>query len=74
MPFAASWMDLEIIILNEVSQRKTSHLHVESNKSDTKELSYKTVWNKTYYYWRGNLGESINWEFRINIYTLPYIK
>ena len=24
MPFAATWMDLEIIILNEVSQKKTS--------------------------------------------------
>ena len=24
MPFAAKWMDLEIIILSEVSQRKTN--------------------------------------------------
>ena len=24
MPFAAAWMDLEIIILSEVSQRKTN--------------------------------------------------
>ena len=24
MPFAATWMDLEIIILNEVSQTKTN--------------------------------------------------
>ena len=31
-PFAAAWMDLEMIILSEVSQRKTNvtcyHLHV----------------------------------------------
>ena len=34
MPFAATWMDLEIIILNEVRKRKTNtiwcHLYVES--------------------------------------------
>ena len=31
MPFAATWMDLEIIILSEVSERQTSyHLCVES--------------------------------------------
>ena len=34
MPFAATWMVLEIIIISEVSQRKTNsifyHLHVES--------------------------------------------
>ena len=34
MPFAATWMDLGIIVLSEVSQRKTNitwyHLYVES--------------------------------------------
>ena len=34
MPFAATWMDLDIIILSEVSKRKTNtiwyHLYVES--------------------------------------------
>ena len=34
MPFAATWMDLEIVILSEVSQRKTNtilyHLYMES--------------------------------------------
>ena len=47
MPFAAIWMDQEIIILNEVRQRKTNiiwhHLYVESKKkSDANELIYKT--------------------------------
>ena len=36
MPFAATWMDLEIIILSEVSRTKTNtiqyHLCVESKK------------------------------------------
>ena len=36
MPFATTWMDPEIVILSEVSQRKTNtvyyHLHVESKK------------------------------------------
>ena len=36
MPFAATWLDLEIIILSEISQRNTNiikyHLYVESKK------------------------------------------
>ena len=46
MPFAVTWMDLEIVILSEVSQRKTNiiwyRLYVESKKNDTNELIYKT--------------------------------
>ena len=45
MPFAATWMNQEIIILSEISQRKRQiswyNLYVES-KNDTNELSYKT--------------------------------
>ena len=47
LPFAATWMDLEIIIISEISQRKTNikwyHLYVESKKNDTNELIYKVV-------------------------------
>ena len=46
MLFAAKRMDLEIIILSEVSQTKTNNmwycLYVESKKNDTNELTYKT--------------------------------
>ena len=46
MSFAATWMDLEIIIQSEVRQRKTNticyHLYVESlKKKDTNGLIYK---------------------------------
>ena len=44
MPFAAVWMDLEIIILSEVSQTKTnirSHLYMESKKIIQMNLSTK---------------------------------
>ena len=45
MPFAATWMDLEMIILSEVSQTEKSkyHIYVESKKkNDTNDLIYKT--------------------------------
>ena len=45
MPFVATQMDLEIIILNEVSQRKINiiwyNLYGKSKNSDTDEFTYK---------------------------------
>ena len=48
MPLAATWMDLQIIILSEISQTEKDkyhiiHLYVESKKKkrDTNELIYK---------------------------------
>jgi len=45
VPFAAPWMDLEIIILSEVRQRKTNtirhHLHMKS-KTMIKMCTYET--------------------------------
>ena len=46
MPFAATWMDLDIIILSEVSQTEKDKYHMISLtwnlKNDTNELIYKT--------------------------------
>ena len=45
MPFAATWMDLEIIILSEVSQTEKDKYHITymwNLKYDTNELIYKT--------------------------------
>ena len=41
MPFAATWTDLEIIILSEVSQTEKDKYHM-IKKNDTNELIYKT--------------------------------
>ena len=51
MPFAATWMDLEIIVLSEVSQTEKDKYHTtlllcsictHTHKNDTNELIYKT--------------------------------
>ena len=45
MPFAATWIDLEIIILSEVkSERQIPHdiTYIWNLKYDTNELIYKT--------------------------------
>ena len=47
MPFSATWMDLEIVILSEVSQTENDQYHVISLicgilKNGTNDLIYKT--------------------------------
>ena len=45
MPFAATCMDLEIIMLNEVSQTEKDKYHITYKwnlKYDTSEIIYKT--------------------------------
>ena len=42
MPFVATWMNLEIIILSEIRQKKANISHMESKKDDTNELIQET--------------------------------
>ena len=44
MPFAGTWMDLEITILSEANQRQISYgiVCMQNIKNDTSELIYKT--------------------------------
>ena len=44
MPFAETWMDLEVIILSEVRERQISYdiIYMWNLKYDTNELIYKT--------------------------------
>ena len=63
MPFVATWMDLQIIILSEISQTEKDKYHityVESNKNETEELIYETetepnIFKQNYGYQRGNV-------------------
>ena len=65
MPFAATQMDLETIIINEERKRKTDivwcHLYVESTKMMQMNLFVKQkqthrLLKQTYDYQRGNVG------------------
>ena len=84
MPFATTWMDLEIIILSEVRKRKTAiscdTTYMQNLKYDTNKLIYKIETDSQA--WRTNLwlpkrkggGRGINLEFEIGRYTLLHIK
>ena len=45
MPFTATWMDVEIIIVSEISQTEKDKyhicLHAELKKNDTNKFTYK---------------------------------
>ena len=75
MPLAATWMDLEISILSEVSQTKTNiwyRLYAESKKMIQMNLFTKQKQTQRMNWWL--LGGGIDWEFGIDMYTLLYLK
>ena len=81
MPFAVTKMDLEIVILSELSQIKTNimryHLHVGSKNMVQMNLFTKQKYShkcrkQTQLSGRSRAG--INWETGIDIYILLYMK
>ena len=85
-PFAATWLDLEIIILSEVRQWKTNiiwyHLHVESKKKKripttlfAEQKQTHRLWIQTYGYQRGQVvGRRMDQDFGIGLCTLWYME
>ena len=73
MSFAATWMDLEIIILSEVSHTEKDKYHMRSRTSQNRnrhkdfETKYLVTKGET-------LGGGINREVGIGIYALLYTK
>ena len=79
MPFAATWMDLEIILWSEISQTDKIiiwyHLYVESNFKICKwtylqnRNRLKRLQKQTYGYQVGNMGERVKlgvWDWHIH--------
>ena len=83
MPLAVTWIDLEIVILSEVSQTEKDKDHISdiaymwNLKNGTNEPIYKTeiesqTWKTKLWLPRGKGG--INFKTGIDIYTLLYLK
>ena len=82
MPFAATWKNLEIIILNEIRQWKTNivwYLYVESKKRmqmnlSTEEKQTQRFWKQTFGYQGGQVGGEVHWGFGTGRCALRYTK
>ena len=83
MPYAATWMDLQMIIEVQ-SVDKERHIsydtaNMQTLKSDTHELIQKIetdthILKETYNYQMGQVKGRINQEVEVNTQTLLYVK
>ena len=78
LQFAATWMDLGSVILNEVSQRRRNiiwhHVHVNLKRNDTNELTKQKETHRLRKWTHGCQWEWIVKDFGKVIYTLLYLK
>ena len=80
IPFAITGMDLEIVILSEISQKEKKKTYCVTYmwilKYDTNELIYETdsqTWGTDLWLPRVGAGGGSDWEFRTNRYKLSFI-
>ena len=81
MPFGTTWMDLENIILNEVSQRRRNimtslicGIHKDTIQMNYKTETYSQTSRMSLRLWEEEWGEGIVVQFGMDMYSLLYLK
>ena len=74
MPFAATWMELEILILSEVSQKEKDKYHMISLTSGIQYMAQMNLSTEKIMDWENTVvvakgaggGSGMEWEFEVN--------